>query len=130
MPIHSPTTNRSNSVTDVETPTDKHPPAVPPVKVGTIPSIGRVVWYNNQGMSDQVCASIVVYVHSPHEVNLTVHDRVGHPIPVTNVPFYHGDDGKIPQGWCGWMPYQVQAAAAQASKKPGEAGAPNVPLNK
>ena len=74
-----------------------------------IPSIGRIVWVNALLKSDQFCAAIVTYVHYKECVNLAVFDRNGDLQPMNLIPFYHGDDGKIPLGQCGWMPYQVQA---------------------
>jgi len=82
------------------------------------PSIGRVVWVNMPVHSDQLCAGLVTYVHKDDLVNLVAFDRNGDSYPLTFVKFYHGDDGNIPVGQCGWMPYQVQAAAAP---KPWEA---------
>lgn len=77
------------------------------------PSIGRVVWVNMPVHSDQLCAALVAYVHKDDLVNLSAFDRNGDSHPLTFVKFYHGDDGNIPVGQCGWMPYQVQAAATK-----------------
>lgn len=74
-----------------------------------IPSIGRIVWVNLPAKSDQLCPALVTYIHDNNCVNLAAHDRNGDLMPLSLIGFYHGDDGQIPVGWCGWMPYQVQA---------------------
>lgn len=81
-----------------------------------IPSIGRICWVNMPVRSDQLCAAIVTYVHSESLVNLACFDRNGDIHPLMRMEFYHGDDGKVPVGRAGWMPYQVQAQAKAEAK--------------
>lgn len=81
-----------------------------------LPSIGRIVWANLPDKSEQFCAALVTFVHGDKDgvssrVNLAAFDRNGDSHPLTFVDFYHGDDGNIPVGLCGWMPYQIQAEA-------------------
>lgn len=80
------------------------------------PTIGRVVWVNSPVLSDQLCAAIVAYVHSPTLVNLVVFDRNGDASPQMRVDFFN-DGGGIPVGAAGWMPYQIQAEAKRVEPK-------------
>lgn len=72
------------------------------------PSIGRICWVNMPVRSDQLCAAIVTYIHSETLVNVACFDRNGDIHPLMRMEFYHGDDGKVPVGQAGWMPYQAQ----------------------
>lgn len=81
----------------------------------TIPTIGRVVWYKDTELSDQMMAADVSYVHSETSVNLCVKNHNGAPFNQTSVPFFHGDAADCPEHSCCWMPYQQKKAAAEAS---------------
>lgn len=80
------------------------------------PSIGRICWVNMPVRSDQLCAAIVTYIHSETLVNVACFDRNGDIHPLMRMEFYHGDDGKVPVGQAGWMPYQVQAQAQRQTQ--------------
>lgn len=86
-----------------------------------MPSIGRVVWYwpgpDDFAMGyihtskQQPLAAIVAFVHDTHMVNLTVFDSHGRQFPKQNVRLVQPGDTKWPSdGYCEWMPYQIQQA--------------------
>lgn len=71
-----------------------------------IPTIGRVVWYNDPDISDQMCAATVSYVHNEDLVNLSVSAVNGSVKGVENVPLFQGYFEECPIYSCCWMPYQ------------------------
>lgn len=80
-----------------------------------IPTIGRVVWYKNSALSDQMMAGTVAYVHNENSVNLNITDMFGYTSGWQNVPFHHGDAENCPEMFCCWMPYQKAQAEKNAS---------------
>lgn len=82
------------------------------------PSIGRVVWFKDNGMSNQFMPALICYVWSDDMVNLVVFDGNGIPNQRTSVPLFNGDSEDCPDYQCCWMPYQKgQAAKAEALEK-------------
>ena len=77
------------------------------------PTIGRVVYYNNNGIYQG--AAIIAYVHTDECVNLMVIDQNGNPSGRTNV---------MNGTWAGqwdWMPYQkVKAEAGDHNSESAE----------
>ena len=68
-----------------------------------VPTVGRVVYYNQQGT---LLASVIAWVWSETTVNLMIIDQNGYTNGKTSVP-RGSDDGQ----W-DWMPYQKQKAEA------------------
>ena len=70
------------------------------------PTVGRVVYYQEPGMSDQPCCALIVYVWPDGTVNLVAFGRNGDSRVAISVP-----RGAGPCQW-DWMPYQKQKATA------------------
>lgn len=108
------------------------------------PTVGRKVWFRQNGIKalqeagvleylptplivnggDQPLDATVVYVWNDRCVNLTILDHSGHPFIATSVPLLQDGDEKPASGfYCEWMPYQkgqaAKAEAAQASEPSG-----------
>lgn len=82
------------------------------------PTIGRVVWFKDPGLSDQFCSASVVYVHKDGRINLAGFDLNGQAFNRHEVVLFQGKSEDCPDHQACWMPYQ-QAQATQASAKPG-----------
>lgn len=80
-----------------------------------IPTIGRVVWYKDTTMSDQMLSAQVAYVHNEDTVNLLIASKIGMPFGANDVPFFHGDADDCPELSCCWMPYQKKQAEKHAA---------------
>jgi len=87
--------------------------------VKTAPTIGRVVWYNDDRLSTQLCAALVVFVHSEDCVNLVAFDANGNSHSRTSVHFDHESSGNPKPFSCGWMPYQKQQHEKHAAQSTG-----------
>lgn len=81
----------------------------------TIPTIGRVVWYKDPIISDQMMSASVAYVLTEDRVNLTISYPSGQVFNMQNVVFHHGDVDECPAGRCCWMPYQKAQAEKNAA---------------
>jgi hypothetical protein len=75
------------------------------------PTIGRVVWYWEDGRQKQPLPGLVCYVHSDTMVNLAIFDVNGVPKPCTSVFLYQGDSERPSVHFAEWMPYQKGQAA-------------------
>lgn len=78
------------------------------------PTIGRVMWFMNDMMSDQPLAATVAYVHSVDRVNLSVSSKDGFGAGWLDIPVHHGDPVDCPDLHCCWMPYQLEQAKKRA----------------
>lgn len=93
------------------------------------PTVGRVVWFRNQGilkaLSDfndaQPMTAQVTYVHSDTLVNVAGFDHAGNHFRHTSITLRQEGES-VPMGQCyvEWMPYQV----GQAKKHEPESPAP------
>ena len=80
------------------------------------PTVGRVVYYNNN--SEHQSAAIIAYVHTDESVNLMVIDQNGNPSGRTSVM-----RGAGAYQW-DWMPYQKAKAEAEAGDHNSESAEP------
>ena len=90
------------------------------------PTIGRVLWYYEQGSTaaEQPLPAVVTAVWGDRCVNLAVFARNGVPMshPPTSVALAQEEDQVPLQAdgtharHCRWMPYQIQSAAAAARR--------------
>lgn len=80
------------------------------------PTIGRVVWFKDETLSNQFMPALISYVHNKGLVNLAAHLPDGTPYPRTNVVLFQGDSEECPNKQCCWMPYQQQQVAAKETK--------------
>lgn len=81
------------------------------------PTIGRVVWYKDSSISDQMMPALICYVWNDGMVNLAVHNGNGESFSKTSVPLFHGDAGNCPESVCCWMPYQKQQAESTKKRR-------------
>lgn len=84
------------------------------------PTIGRVVWYKNPELSDQMCAAMITYVWNDEMVNLNAMNRDGQSMSMTSVPLFQGEAEACPDYQCCWMPYQKAQAEKHESEKGGD----------
>lgn len=80
-------------------------------EVSIKPTIGRVVWYKERGLSDQFCDAHIVYVYNDNCINIAGFDRNGTPFARTSVILDHGPAAECIEYRACWMPYQKAAAA-------------------
>lgn len=78
------------------------------------PTIGRVVWFRPNGMSEkeQAHAALITFVHSDTVVNLAVFGPNGIPYAKTSVYLKQSQyELDAFMDYCEWMPYQIGQAA-------------------
>ena len=85
------------------------------------PTVGRVVWFYNNGQQEEPNAAIVCAVHSNTCVNLSIFEASGHSCAMQSVILVQPDDPvPVNQPHCTWMPYQIGQAKAQAENSLSE----------
>lgn len=83
-----------------------------------VPTVGRIVHYYPPlaTAETQPWPAMIAHVHNARCVNLALWDPTGHPIekPPTSIMLRQPGDPPAPPGvgWCEWMPYQTEKAAA------------------
>lgn len=84
------------------------------------PTVGRVVYYWPDGQVEgaQPYAVLVTYVHGTRDINCAGWDHEGQSFRRTRVQLVQeGDKPPRNDGFCTWMPYQLERAKEDAANK-------------
>lgn len=80
------------------------------------PTIGRVVWYYPNEDMKQPHTALVAHVWSDRCVNLACFNAMGTPYNAESVVLVQEGDDEPSDGYCTWMPYQINQANKHAKK--------------
>ena len=105
------------------------------------PTIGRVVLVFTvtlvgdlekklYGLESQPHPAFITYVHDDRTINVAGFDSIGRSFAINNIQLLQDDDQpEDDQHYAAWMPYQIQAAAAQEAKVSSPLGTATIASN-